>query len=250
MTAIFTRLTRNAMLTMLLCLPTPALAQENDIPAEFPDVYECRLPDFQEVEDFYAVNPVLRSYYYAFIQRGMHSHPSHTMHDEGLSKPEEFLFMGRFRLFVEDFFEDNEELMRSVHQMSEDIVEPPEKLKLIAFRHKIKEIEKFSNRLSGKLDMLLPTEMEFSRNKKQWYRYYVNFSRKHEISILTRILMVKIHKLQLDLCNFFFPNKFTIDVEKLDTQQSPKHQLDEIEIIAKVLAARFPKRGLPRGFLQ
>jgi|GEM_PF-4462042 len=236
-------------LTLLSCLwpPAPVFGQADEPPI-IREVYECRLPAFTELDDFFAVNPALRRHYYAFISRGVFAHPSHVMLDDGLSTAEEYLYMGRFRLFIEDFFKGNRELMQYVHQLAEGIPQSPEQVKLIAFRHKLKEIEKASRRLSDKVDMLLPTEMEIQRNNTHWQRYYSRLARQNDLAILTRILLVKIHKAQLDLCNFFFPDSFTIDVDNMNHQLSPKHQFDEIGIIAKILAARFPKRGLPSRF--
>lgn len=236
------------LLQLLLCCSSAGFVLGQDKSPFVQDMYECKLPEFEELDDFFTVNPALRKQYYAFINRGLLAHPSHFNYDDGLSPAKEYLYMGRFRLFIEDFFKDNQDMMQYVFQLAGGIQKPPEEANLIAFRHKLKEIEKSSKRLSKKIGMLLPTEMEFSRNKKQWSRYYSNLAQQNSLNILTRILLVKIHKSQLDMCNFFFPDSFTIEVENMNHQLSPKQQLEEIEIIARILASRFPKRGLPSRF--
>jgi len=217
-------------------------------PTRVQQIFECEILDFEEIDDFYKVNPTLRTRYYGFLKRSVFPLKGKLTNDKQVDIHKEFIYMGRFRLYVQDIFNNNHKLVHHAKQTAVEIVGPDQRRKDISFRQKFKEIEKISRRLSRKISLLLPGDMNQSKHKREAKKYFTSIAQKGLLALLVRLLLLKINELEHDICTFFFPDTFTVSIESLNTDNSPKYHLDVIEIIAKILSSEFPWRGLPSNF--
>ncbi len=246
------------VLMMMVMVPFPQRTVARGTPDQAV-IFECQPPEMEEGDDFFRVNPSLRQQYYAYLQQDRFKipevrppDPNHEFDVEimlkGRTPEEEFVLKGRFRLFVKDFFNNNARLVTLGRSIAQYLTAPPDQSASIPFKSRLKEIEKLSDRLSGKLSVLLPGKLDDFKAKKKRAAFYRAMGRKDLDESLMRLLLVKLNSFEQSICRLFFPDQFTVSVDELSGRSTPIDEAEELRLIAKVLAAKFPSRGLPKNF--
>jgi hypothetical protein len=218
---------------------TPVAEQEITV---FP---ECPTPVLEESDDFFKVNPTLRAQYYEY-HRSLN-----TLHEDIYGRRDQtnvylndFVLEAKFRLFVEDFFKNNRELLQHSRHLYMELQTPSQDIDRIPYRKMFEEIDKYAGRLAGKIDFLVPGSLANARDDSLEKEFEADIQSNVSAALIGQ-LFLRIQDLQDEVCHFFFPDRFTVNFEELNGQSTPFQKLKEIAHLADELADRFPKHGMP-----
>jgi len=224
-----------------------ATAGENSTARQEQTIFpECPVPELKESEDFFKVNPSLREQYYEYHRSlakldrdiyGVHGGIYNT-------NVNYFVLESKFRLFVEDFFKNNRQLLHHARTLYQQLQMPSKDIQQIAYRDMFEEVDKYADRLAGKIDFLMPGSLARARDHSLEDQFKADIQAQ-STAVLVGMLFLRMDTLQDDICRFFFPDRFTVNYEELNGQSTPLHQLKEIATLADELAERFPAKGMP-----
>ncbi|MBN2430191.1 MAG: hypothetical protein JXQ27_01890 [Acidobacteria bacterium] len=207
---------------------------------------ECPVPEMKENDDFFKVNPSLREQYYEY-------HRSLARLDKDIygvnggvfnTSVNYIVLAAKFRLFVEDFLNNNRKLLHHARRLYRELQEPSRDMRRTAYRDMFKEVQKYASRLAGKVDFLIPGSLAKARDGALEDNFKKEI-RSQSTAALIGLLFLRMETLQDEIGHFFFPDRFTVSYEELNGQSTPLHPLNEIAFLAEELANRFPERGLP-----
>jgi hypothetical protein len=230
--------------------PKPdSTTSKSDSSLESGEIQECTLPDMDKDEEYYVVNPTIRSMYYTYLRRGFPSPPSQlSSSQESTEENDEFLSKGRFKMYISDIFSINTRLAQAAKEVEYLQKLDPAQSANHSLQKRFSTIEKQSSRLASRLMIVLPGGMDNFPANRSMKESYLSMAQKGYLKALVQLLLNKVATFENRLCRFFFPDTHTVSLYELSVHSTPYTDLKEIQMIADALADHFPAKGFPRGY--